>query len=125
MSDHMQNCFLCPCNRVFDSKNIKFIHARAFDKKDKHWKYVQQAGICPYCHRHFDESEMQGDHIKPWSKGGVTERENLQMLCIECNAKKSGYDTGFTPWDDNEYEAFDVAKWDRAMLLASLSKDES
>ena len=95
------------------SKDIKFIHARAFDKKDKHWKYMQQDGICPYCHKHFEESEMQGDHIKPWSKGGMTERENLQMLCIECNSKKSGYDTGFTPWDDKEYEPFDIAKWDK------------
>ena len=94
------------------AKDIKFIHARAFDKKDKHWKYLQQGGICPYCHKHFEESEMQGDHIKPWSKGGLTERENLQMLCAECNVKKSGYDTGFAPWDNTVYEPFDLDKWD-------------
>lgn len=72
---------------------IKFIHARAFDKKDTSWAYKKQKGICPYCHKYFEKDEMHGDHIKPWSKGGATERENLQMLCSECNLKKSAYDT--------------------------------
>ncbi len=29
------------------------------------------------------------DHIVPWSKGGKTVPENLQMLCRRCNALKS------------------------------------
>lgn len=29
------------------------------------------------------------DHIKPWSKGGVTELDNLQTLCQNCNLGKS------------------------------------
>lgn len=33
--------------------------------------------------------EMEGDHIVPWSKGGKTVPENLQMLCRRCNAVKS------------------------------------
>ena len=33
--------------------------------------------------------EMRGDHIKPWLKGGKTKPENLQMLCADCNARKS------------------------------------
>ena len=32
---------------------------------------------------------MEGDHIVPWSKGGKTVPENLQMLCRRDNALKS------------------------------------
>jgi 5-methylcytosine-specific restriction endonuclease McrA len=31
---------------------------------------------------------MEGDHIVPWSKGGKTVPENLQMLCRDCNRRK-------------------------------------
>lgn len=37
----------------------------------------------------FDLSEMQGDHITPWSKGGKTIAGNCQMLCVACNRDKS------------------------------------
>lgn len=33
--------------------------------------------------------DMEGDHIVPWSKGGHTTDDNLQMLCKKCNAAKS------------------------------------
>jgi 5-methylcytosine-specific restriction endonuclease McrA len=33
--------------------------------------------------------DMEGDHIIPWSKGGHTTDDNLQMLCKKCNAAKS------------------------------------
>lgn len=94
------------------SKDLKFIHARAFDKKDIAWAYKKQGGVCPYCHKKFEEKDMHGDHIKPWSKGGLTERENLQMLCTKCNIKKSAHDTKFNPWDGKVYQPFDLEKWD-------------
>ena len=28
---------------------------------------------------------IKADHIKPWSKGGETTLENLQVLCSVCN----------------------------------------
>ena len=33
--------------------------------------------------------QLHIDHIKPWSKGGETEFENLQTLCNKCNLGKS------------------------------------
>jgi len=33
-------------------------------------------------------SHLQLDHIKPFSRGGRTVKENLQTLCAPCNLKK-------------------------------------
>jgi 5-methylcytosine-specific restriction endonuclease McrA len=32
--------------------------------------------------------DMEGDHITPWSEGGKTLPDNLQMLCKDCNRRK-------------------------------------
>ena len=45
--------------------------------------------IYPICGQHFEFNEMEGDRIKPWSKGGQTSLENCQMLCKDCNGKKT------------------------------------
>ena len=38
---------------------------------------------------HFEYKYMEGDHITPWVEGGKTNFENLQMLCKNCNRRKS------------------------------------
>ena len=73
---------------VFDGKE-KHLSIRSFLDRDKRTVYEQQSGICPICKNHFEFSEMAGDHIVPWSKGGKSVLENLQMLCTDCNLKKS------------------------------------
>ena len=67
----------------------RLLQLRTFDEDDKLLKYNEQKGICTKCGKHFEFSEMEGDHIKPWSKGGKTEYSNLQMLCKDCNAHKT------------------------------------
>ena len=67
----------------------RLLNLRAFDKRDKMAAYSRQGGICPICHRHFEFGDMEGDHIKPWSKGGQTVPENCQMLCRDCNGRKT------------------------------------
>ena len=67
----------------------RLLNLRAFDKRDKMAAYSKQEGICPICKAHFEFDEMEGDHIKPWSKGGHTIPENCQMLCKDCNGKKT------------------------------------
>lgn len=67
----------------------KHLHIRAFTPKMARTAYERQKGICPKCKKHFTIEEMQADHIKPWSKGGKTTAENCQMLCADCNRKKS------------------------------------
>ena len=67
----------------------KHLNLRAFDDSIKRTVYECQAGLCANCGEHFDIDEMDGDHITPWFKGGKTVIENCQMLCKECNRRKS------------------------------------
>ena len=69
----------------------KWLSLRQFDKDDMAAKYHEQGGLCAICGKPFDQKDMQGDHIVPWSKGGKTEYSNLQMLCVPCNLAKSSH----------------------------------
>ncbi|MGM9844347.1 MAG: HNH endonuclease family protein [Muribaculaceae bacterium] len=64
---------------------------RTFGDDIKEAVYAEQDGICPICGEHFELSQMEADHIKPWSKGGKTIKENCQMLCMLCNRTKSNH----------------------------------
>lgn len=69
--------------------NERHLNIRAFSPKMARTAYERQKGICPKCKKHFTIEEMQADHISPWSKGGKTVPENCQMLCADCNRRKS------------------------------------
>lgn len=71
------------------SGDEKHLSVRLFDNRVKHEIYEKQEGICIKCNNHFEIDEMEADHITPWSKGGKTEADNCQMLCIDCNRRKS------------------------------------
>ena len=87
---------------------IKLLSIRAFPETDRKSKYREQtneaekanSSNCPICNTDLQYEhaihiwkykEMAGDHIAPWSKGGKTERGNLQMLCKHHNSLKSNY----------------------------------
>lgn len=67
----------------------KYLNIRAFDRRMARKAYERQKGLCPKCGKHFAFEEMQADHITPWSKGGKTDADNCQMLCADCNRRKS------------------------------------
>lgn len=69
----------------------KYLSLRQFDKDDMAAKYHEQNGLCAICGKPFDLKDMNGDHIVPWSKGGKTVYDNLQMLCVPCNLAKSNH----------------------------------
>ena len=69
--------------------NEKYLSIRSFTESQKRTAYERQAGVCHKCRKHCELSEMEADHITPWSKGGKTSLENCQMLCRECNRIKS------------------------------------
>jgi hypothetical protein len=68
----------------------RHLNIRIFDKKQKREAYERQRGICTNCKERFNFEDMQADHIKPWSKGGKTDSDNCQLLCADCNRRKSG-----------------------------------
>ena len=71
------------------SGDDRFLSIRAFRDSEKRTVYERQNGICPKCGKHFDIKDMEADHITPYSKGGHTTIENCQMLCRDCNRRKS------------------------------------
>ena len=77
-------------SRDDDPFATKHLNLRAFSEREKLAIYSKQGGICNKCKKQFEFSEMEGDHIKPWSKGGKTVLENCQLLCKDCNRHKSG-----------------------------------
>lgn len=72
------------------TRNEKYLNIRTFTDNQKRSAYERQKGICKNCGEHFDIKEMEADHITPWHAGGQTSAENCQMLCRECNRRKSG-----------------------------------
>jgi hypothetical protein len=74
---------------VLDGKE-RSLNIRSFTDNQKREAYERQKGICPVCNKHFEIEGMEGDHITPWHEGGKTTADNCQMLCKECNRRKSG-----------------------------------
>lgn len=72
-----------------DEKAERLLSIRVFTPKMTRAAYERQKGICPACKKYFGIEDMQADHITPWSKGGRTTAENCQMLCADCNRRKS------------------------------------
>jgi hypothetical protein len=72
----------------------KSLSIRAFTDTQKLRAYEAQKHRCPMCVKkgiddEYELKDMQADHITPWSKGGHTTDDNLQLLCRACNSGKS------------------------------------
>lgn len=74
----------------------KHLSLRSFNDRQKREMYERQNGLCARPHltghdaqRIFALADMEADHIDPWSAGGKTEVGNGQMLCRQCNRRKS------------------------------------
>lgn len=50
--------------------------------------WERQGRVCVLCERAIPFDLMHGDHIHPWSAGGMTVLENCQALCGSCNLRK-------------------------------------
>jgi 5-methylcytosine-specific restriction endonuclease McrA len=56
------------------------------------YDHKQNGVVCLGCgqlfHGRRNLSRLQADHIVPWSRGGLTTWNNLQILCRPCNLAK-------------------------------------
>ena len=74
----------------------KYLNLRGFPKDMMRKKLKEQEYYCPLCieegnDKTYTLSEMEGNHITPWSEGGKTEYDNLQILCKRHNRLKSNH----------------------------------
>ena len=85
-------------------QHSELLNIRVFDEPTKKSVYMQQTrkaqekGVsnCPLCAlghdsnktRIWTQKEMDADHVTAWSKGGVTDISNCQMLCKTHNRAK-------------------------------------
>lgn len=73
---------------LLDGKE-QHLSIRAFSGGMKAAAFERQNGVCQTCKETFSIDDMEADHITPWSQGGKTQEDNCQMLCRECNRRKS------------------------------------
>lgn len=67
----------------------RHLNIRAFRDSECRTAYERQGHKCAHCKKECALEEMEADHITPWSRGGRTVPENCQMLCRDCNRRKS------------------------------------
>lgn len=82
----------------------RLLDVRVFDDATKRASYLRQTEVakkastsnCPLCAigdntnnaKVWKLDEMEADHVSPWSKGGVTQASNCEMLCKTHNRAK-------------------------------------
>jgi 5-methylcytosine-specific restriction endonuclease McrA len=74
-----------------DSLLDKFlVEPRLFTQSQKKRKLEMQEGRCAICDQPiYEHQTYEGDHVQPWSKGGKTTMENLNVVHRDCHQTKS------------------------------------
>jgi hypothetical protein len=74
----------------FGKKGIETDERRFFSENEADELYIEQGGVCRRCGCTLESREdYQVDHIVPYDVGGITDIRNGQLLCNDCNGKKS------------------------------------
>jgi len=63
-----------------------FGQSRYISKTTKQIVFTRDGGSCQCCG---SRSNLEYDHIKPFSCGGTSKLSNIQLLCRQCNRSKS------------------------------------
>lgn len=66
--------------------DVKGPHREPIPREVRRAVFTRDGGKCVECGSTFD---LQYDHVLPVAHGGATTVENLQILCSDCNRRKS------------------------------------
>jgi len=65
------------------------VEPRLFTQAQKKRKLEMQQGLCAICDQPiYEHQSYEGDHVQPWSKGGKTTMENLNVVHRDCHQSK-------------------------------------
>jgi superfamily II DNA or RNA helicase len=67
---------------------IRILMARLFTQAQRKVIYLLSGGRCAACGCFIWPGNWHADHIRPFSKGGLTDMRNAQALCPPCNLAK-------------------------------------
>lgn len=65
---------------------------RRFTGQQRKALYLRSNGKCAQCGVALDITNFHADHVKAFSRGGMTDEVNGQALCPACNLKKGSKD---------------------------------
>jgi 5-methylcytosine-specific restriction endonuclease McrA len=72
-----------------DDTRLKRERRKARDlRQSQWWKRRCAKGICHYCGRPAQPSELTMDHVVPLARGGNTAKGNVVPACKACNNRK-------------------------------------
>ena len=86
------HCYFCKMKKlllffIFSLISIcGFTQSRYISETTKKVVYSRDGGICQCCG---SSSNLEYDHIVPFSCGGSSNASNIQLLCLPCNRSKS------------------------------------
>ena len=87
--------------RIIDKQYNKYKRDPATSKRyDKHWRKIRNRYIAkhPLCEQCLKDGRMtpakEVHHIKPLSKGGTYDEENLMALCTRCHSRITAREGG-------------------------------
>ena len=82
---------------IFDPMQVEREKRKARElRRSSWWQRKRAQGRCEYCQGSFTLQQLTMDHIVPLSRGGLSIKSNLAVVCKKCNVQKKNH--SLTQW---------------------------